>query len=300
MKLFMEPPEKKGSYITIGNFDGIHIGHKEVIRAAKARSIALRHPLVAVTFWPHPSEFFGKRVKLIQTLEQRLLSLREMVDETLVLPFGKVLSGMNPLEFVKYLRDRMNFKEIFVGKGFRFGKGRVGDAFLLENFGREIGFRVWALEKVYCGGEKVSSTRIRKLLQEGKVKEASPLLGKPYSIEGFKVSGEGLGKKLGFPTVNIIPLNEILPKGIYKGYVKIRKKFLRSAIYIGNRPTFGGKEVILEAYSIDSEVEVEEGEKVEAFLLKRIRDERKFSGAEELRKYVQRDVKKIIDSEDII
>ncbi len=294
MKVFYEPPDVRGALVTIGNFDGVHIGHRKVIGMAYERAVALRKKLIAITFWPHPSVFFGKPVKLIQTLNQRLLSLREMVDATLVIKFDLYIAVMEPEDFIEYLRNRMHFEEIFVGKGFRFGRGRKGSADFLKELGREKGFKVWDIDKVFYGGEKVSSTRIRKLLEEGKVKEASVLLGRPYSVEGVRIKGKGVGRTLGFPTVNILPENSILPRGVFAGYIKKGKRILRAAIYIGSRPTFDDSEISVEAYSVEGELNVRVGERVEIFLVDRLRDERKFSDVNDLRKSIEQDVLRVL------
>lgn len=296
MRVFYEPPYVKGALITIGNFDGVHIGHRKVISIAYERAVAFRKRLIAVTFWPHPSVFFGKKVKLIQTLNQRLLSLRELVDSTLVVNFNSYIAEMEPEDFVKYLRGRMHFEEVFVGKGFRFGRKRRGSAELLKELGKEEGFKVWDIDKVFYGGEKVSSTRIRELLEKGMVKEALVLLGRPYSIEGIRVKGRGIGRTIGFPTVNILPENDILPKGVFAGYLKKGKRFFRAAIYIGTRPTFDDSRVSVEAYSVEGEVFVKEGERVEVFLAEKLRDERKFSDVRELRKSIENDVRKVLST----
>lgn len=294
MKVFREPPDIKKVFITIGNFDGVHIGHQKVLKIAKQRSSTFKKKLVAVTFWPHPSNFFGKGVKLIQTIDQRLMSLRDFVDFTLVLPFQGTIAGMEPLDFLNFIYRRMPFQEVFIGKGFRFGKGRMGDALFLKKVGREKGFVVWDIEKVFYGGEKVSSSRIRKLLEEGRVNEAAILLGRPYCIEGIRIKGRGLGSSMGFPTVNILPENSILPRGVFAGFVKHGKELHRAAVYIGSRPTFGESMVLAEAYSVDGELNVKVGERVSIFLINKLREEKRFSDIDELKRNIERDVAKVL------
>jgi riboflavin kinase/FMN adenylyltransferase len=233
---------------------------------------------------------------MITTISQKLEIFQQLgLEAVFIMRFDEKVANMEPVDFVKkYLIGVLRAKEIFLGEGFRFGKGRSGGVDLLKEIGREWGFRVYEVKKKKDEiGRIISSTLIRELLLTGKVKEAGDLLGRLYEIRGVLVPGLGIARKLGFPTLNIKPLNEILPKGIFSGYLEVKSRFLPVAVYIGTRPTHGGKELTVEAHVLEGEVMGRLGEEVKLILKEKIREERKFPSEKELVAQIFDDLRRI-------
>ncbi len=297
MKVFFEIPSLDlPSMVAIGNFDGLHLGHRKIIEAMRQRAWYFGREALVLTFHPHPDLFFGHRLLLITPLPLKLARLREMgVDTVIVAPFDARLASLPAADFVReILKDRLRVSEVFVGEGFRFGKGREGDISLMLSMGRYYGFSVRELKKLRDReGRVISSTLIRKALAEGDVERAWQWLGCPYFIVGTVIKGWGLARKLGFPTLNLAALNEILPRGVFAGLVRYRNRLFPAAVYIGTRPTHGGNQVVVEAHVLNAEVRAEEGEEAGVYLLKKIREERKFDSEEKLRDQIRKDIKRI-------
>ncbi len=297
MKVFFELPLlKKPCFLAIGNFDGVHLGHQKIIQVLKKRSWYFGLPSAILTFHPHPEVFFKQNTRMITTLSQRLEVFQGFgLDMVFIMEFNEKVANMEPEDFVKeHLVGLLKAKEIFVGEGFQFGRKRRGNIDLLLEIGKEKGFKVYEVKKRRDKeGQIISSTFVRKLLAEGRVKEAGELLGRPYEIKGILISGLGIARRLGFPTLNLKPFNEILPKGIFSGYVRIRSKYLPAAIYIGTRPTHGGGALTVEAHILEGKVKAEIGEEVRLVLAEKIRDEKKFCSEKELVAQIFDDLKKI-------
>ncbi len=292
MEVLRHPLPLPASVVTVGNFDGLHRGHLLILQKARDRALGLRVPLVVITFWPHPASVLRGRSHLIQTLNQRLNSLREFARYTLLLPFQDY-RNIPALDFLAILRDALNPRTILVGEEFRFGRNRQGDANLLRATADLWGIEAEAVNKLQDHRGKVSSSRIRSLLREGRVEEASRLLSRPYSVEGVRIQGEGRGKALGFPTLNFKPLNEILPEGVYAGLLKYRGQLVPAAVYSGRKPTFGGKGKVLEVHLLGPGREPPPGDVAEVIFLEKIRGEEKFQSQEELKKAIGRDVETV-------
>ncbi len=297
MKVFFEIPYLTSpSMVAIGNFDGLHLGHRRIIEAMKQRAWYLRREALVFTFHPHPDLFFGGKLPLITPLSLKLAALKELgVDTVIVAPFDARLASLPAADFVKeILKERLRVSEVFFGEGFRFGRGREGDVSLMLSLGRYYCFSVWELKKLRDReGRVISSTLIREALSEGDVEQAWQWLGRPYYIGGVVIKGWGLARKLGFPTLNLAALNEILPRGVFAGLVRYRNKLFPAAVYIGTRPTYGGNQVVVEAHILGSELRAEEGEEAGVYLLKKIREERKFDSEEKLRDQIRKDIKRI-------
>jgi riboflavin kinase/FMN adenylyltransferase len=282
--------------LAIGVFDGVHLGHQQIIRQTVAD--ARQHDAIAlvITFDRHPSTVVAPdRVRpLIYSLPQKLAAIESLGADTLLLiHFDRAFSGQSGEAFIRGLaRDLGKIQSICVGADFVFGCQRSGNVALLKKLGDELGFTVHGLAAVSLDNQIVSSTRIREAIRSGNLDAASQMLGRPYAISGRVIAGDGVGRKLGFPTANLDAIGLVLPpNGVYLGLAKIEKKSQPVALNIGVRPTLatGGPQLRVEAHLLDfsgdlygRELEIEIGEK--------LRDERKFGSLEELKAQIAKDV----------
>lgn len=261
--------------VAIGTFDGVHVGHRRVIEAARAAEL----PTTVVTFDPHPRIALGNQVELLTTLERRLELLGALGVETLVVPFTSDLALATPEEFADSILRPLGAKVIVAGANFRFGRGRSGDLETLAS----LGFDVRPVPLV----EGISSSRIRQLLRAGEIEAAAALLGRPPEVEGTVVSGDARGGTLGYPTANLaVPRELIVPaNGIYAG----RAGDHRAAVSIGVNPHYGGEERRIEAFLLDFDGDLY-GQRLVVELWLRLRDERAFGSEQELIDQIGRDV----------
>ncbi len=274
------------SIVTIGNFDGVHLGHQKIINLAKEYAEKMQLPLVVVSFDPHPGKVLypEKAPKLIKTRKQKRDLLRKMgVDYFYIVNFTPSFAKKSPEEFVdEVLIDSLGVKKIFVGFNFAFGKDRQGDLAFLKNEGIKKGFDVYAVPPVIVDGEIVSSSLIRKLLENGEIRKANRFLGRHYYLEGIVIHGEQIGRKIGFPTANIITENELVPRlGVYASYTKLNGKNFPSITNIGYKPTFGSEKIIVETFIFDFDREIY-GELIEVKFVDFIRPEKKFESVDQL------------------
>jgi riboflavin kinase/FMN adenylyltransferase len=271
-----EELEQRPRAVAIGTFDGVHLGHRAVIRAAVDAGLA---PTV-VTFDPHPRTAFGNRVALLSTLERRLELLDELgVEDALVVEFTPALASVPPEDFARDYLARIGAEVVVCGTGFRFGRERAGDCDLL----RALGFDAREVPLV----EGISSTRIRQLAEAGEIEGAARLLGRPLEADGTVVSGDHRGGTLGFPTANLRVAPDLLvPEfGIYAGAVGDK----RAAISIGVNPHYGGTERRIEAYLLDWTGDLY-GDRLVVELWRRLREERAFASEADLVDQIARDV----------
>ena len=262
--------------VAIGTFDGVHLGHRRVIDAARAAHL---RPAV-VTFDPHPRAFFGNRVELLSTLERRLELLDGAgVEDVLVLSFDESLATLRAEEFAESILRAVGAEVVAAGETFRFGQGRAGDLDLLER----IGFDVRRVPLV----ENISSSHVRSLLAAGDVRHAAQLLGRPAEVEGTVVLGDQRGGTLGFPTANLAVAPDLLVPayGIYAGSARGH----RAAVSIGTNPHYGGTERRVEAFLLDFEGDLY-GSRVVVELWERLRDEAVFGSEAELVEAIDADV----------
>ena len=283
-----------GSIITLGNFDGLHLGHQELIRKIILRAGETGGLSMVVTFRPHPLKILApeKCPPLISIYEEKIQLLEKLgIDVLVKIPFTLDFSAMEPRDFVKnILVDRLGAKEIFVGYNYRFGKGRKGNILMLRDLGNELGFIVREVEQVSLNGEVISSTRIRQLLINGEVEHAARLLGRPYALCGIVVKGDGRGRGLGFPTANIVSRHSIIPSdGVYAVRLFVRDKYYNGIVNIGMRPTFDAKTMAIEVHIFDFDEDIY-GEELTVYFAGKIRDERKFASAEALIDQINADI----------
>ncbi len=292
-------------FLSIGVFDGVHLGHAAIVRRTVSFAEKERGSSVILTFDPHPDSVLKKRksVPLLTTTdEKRELLLKLGADYVVVLTFNPDVAAQSSAEFLaRVILPRFEVRRLVVGKGFAMGKDRKGDVSVLRGIGLECGFDVVEVPHSKVEGMRVSSTRIRRSLQEGRVVEASKLLGRPYFLRGVVVKGKGRGRQLGFPTANLrIDPNRVLPaRGVYA--VGVAKGSLRAKAVanVGSRPTFGGQEVGVEVHLLDYEGDLL-GEMLHIDFMQRLRPERRFKSEASLRSAIVDDVgnaREILDEE---
>jgi len=293
-------PLRRG-VVTVGNFDGLHVGHREILRIVTERARARGGEAAVYTFEPHPRKVLRPQdpPRLLTTLEQKL-ELIELagVDVAIVEPFDLAFARRSAVEFVRdVLHARLRPEEVYVGYDFRFGHDREGSMRTLTEMGPHLGFAVTIVPEVTVDGRDVNSTRIRELLGEGKVEEAALLLSRPYAVRGTVVEGDRRGRTLGFPTANLAPENEILPAlGVYAGRLRVLDGGARGAevalpavVNVGRRPTVKPDDPVLaEAHAIDWSGDLY-GRRVEIAFEQRLREERRFPDVEALRRQIARD-----------
>jgi riboflavin kinase/FMN adenylyltransferase len=288
--------EGKKVCLAIGFFDGVHLGHQQIIR--QTISDAHQHDAVAVvlTFDRHPNSIVApdKVPPLIYSLPQKLRAIESLgADVLLLIQFDKKFSEQTGEEFIRSLaRDFGKIHSICVGADFVFGYKRSGDVALLKKLGAELNFSVHGLAAISLDGEVVSSTRIRETIRAGDFDAASQMLGRTYAISGLVVEGDKLGHKLGFPTANLDATNLILPpNGVYSGFTFVRGKSYRVALNIGLRPTVAANkpQLRVEAHLLDFSGELY-GEELEIEIGEKLRDEKKFASPKELSEQIARDI----------
>lgn len=285
-----------GCVATIGNFDGVHLGHQQVLRDLKQQAKTINVPLMVIVFEPQPQEFFTHGVvpPRLTRLREKYLTLREHgVDRVLAIQFNQSFSALRAEQFIQQvLVEGLGVKSLVVGDDFRFGKDRNGDFTLLQQTGHDFGFDVASVASLGLEGERVSSTRIRESLLRGDLLTARQLLGRPYHMCGRVAHGDKLGRKLGFPTANIHLHRLVSPiSGIFAVEVKgLEAKPIKGVANVGTRPTVGGTRSLLEVYLFDFEEEIY-GRYVEVAFLEKYRDEEHYSSLDLLKEQIEKDVK---------
>jgi riboflavin kinase/FMN adenylyltransferase len=284
------------SVLAIGNFDGIHLGHQAILRSAVARAQAIHAVSTALTFDPSPRKVLRPESAplRVSTNAQRMKWFNALgLDAAVVLPFTLELARLSPEEFVEQILVRdLQVKTVLVGEDFHFGHKQAGNVKLLKELGIRNGFDVVIIPPVQYRGEIVSSTIIRRELAEGDVSHAARLLGRPFALTGGVVSGTGTGRKFTFPTLNLAVEQELLPaRGVYitRTLFEGENCSRRSVTNIGLRPTFNGSALSVETHLLDFEGTVM-AKRIEVRFWKRLREEKKFGGAEELRSQITRDI----------
>jgi phosphoribosyl 1,2-cyclic phosphate phosphodiesterase len=284
------------SVLAIGNFDGIHLGHQAILRATVERARSLNAVSTALTFDPSPRRVLHPESapSRLSTNAQRLEWFNALgLEAVVVFPFTLELARLSPAEFVEQILVRdLCVRAILVGENFRFGHKQAGDVKLLSELGAKHGFDVVIVPPVFYRGEVVSSTIIRREIAEGDVSHAARLLGRPFALTGEVVSGTGTGRRFTFPTLNLAPDQELLPaRGVYitRTCIDGEARSHRSVTNIGMRPTFNGSSLSVETHLLDAKL-AEIPKKIEVRFWKRLREEKKFTGPEELRAQISADI----------
>jgi riboflavin kinase / FMN adenylyltransferase len=290
---------RRRSVVTIGNFDGCHRGHQQILNRLVERARDADALGAVLTFFPHPARVLrpAEAPALLETLDQRLAAIRVTgIDAVLVLPFNQELANVSAEDFVRrILVDTLAAQAVLVGGNFRFGHRGAGDIKLLGELGERWGFTAEIVPPVSEHGIVISSTAIRAAIRDGQVEDARRMLGRPYALEGQIRTGTGQGRKLVVPTLNLATEQEVLPKnGVYATEATVGAKTYRAATNVGMRPTFDGARVTIESYLLDFSENLTSG-KLEVRFWRRLRDERKFSGPAELREQVLKDIEQAKD-----
>ena len=283
--------------LTLGVFDGLHLGHQLIVRTVVERARAARAVPTVVTFDPHPRALLHPESAppLLQTFDQKIEALGVLgVEQTIVVRFTEEFARVRAEEFLRdVVRERLQAREVYLGRGFAFGYEREGDITLLRRVSERLGFHADEVPEVRLRGRRISSSRIRELLSEGRVNLARRMLGRPYGVEGRVVRGAERGRTLGFPTANLQPQNRVIPRGgVYVTATLIEGRWRRSVTNVGARPTFErDAEASVETYVMDWAGDLY-GDVVRVRFLHRLRDERKFASLDELKTQIGRDARR--------
>ena len=290
----------KSAVITIGNFDGVHIGHQALFNQVIEKTRALQGTSIVMTFEPHPIRVLkqNNHPPLITLYEQKAeLIAKAGIDILICIPFTLEFASIPAKEFVEeILVKRIGMKAVIVGEDYTFGKNREGNLDLLKTYGKRIGFEVIVVREIQTSNNsegKISSTRIRELISEGRVAEARKLLGRHYQIRGAVMRGRDRGGRLlGFPTANINLYDELSPKtGVYAITVECKGSKYNGVANIGYSPTFDDRIFTVEAHILDFNDDIY-GQKIRVNFIKRLRDEKKFLNISELSDQINKDINK--------
>jgi len=293
----LEEVPTRNAWLTIGVFDGVHLGHREIIRRLVDGARAGGSPAVLLTFDPHPaSALSGQEIKCLTTPDERAELLGALgVDVVITQPFTRELAGLTALEYMTRVRRALDLKHLLVGYDFALGRGREGSANRLAEIGRELGYEVEVVQAVSDESGVISSTEIRKLVSTGNVGEAAHLLGYGYALGGEIIHGAGRGRTINFPTANVdYPSRKVIPSnGIYACWAHLGAEKFMAATNIGFNPTFTPDRQIpsLEAYLLDFDRDIY-GQKIKLEFVSRIRNELKFNSVQALIWKIQEDVEK--------
>jgi len=285
----------KNSVIAIGNFDGIHVGHKKVLSAAYKKAKKMKKKFGLLTFEPVPVMFFNKKIlnHRLDTLPQKISNLKkEKLDFIIIQKFNKKFSKLSYKDFIhKILFQKIKCKYLYVSKNFKFGNKREGDVSKLKKFEKRYFYKTIITPPLTKKKKTISSTIIRKLLKSGEIKKANYLLSRKWEIIGKVIKGSQRGRKIGFPTCNILLKKYIIPKfGVYAVNVKINNISKKGIANIGYRPTFNGKKLLLEVNIFGIKKNLY-NKNINVVFNKFIRPEKKFNNIEELKNQIKKDIK---------
>jgi riboflavin kinase/FMN adenylyltransferase len=288
----------KQSWLTIGSFDGVHIGHQRILRNLTNDAHRAGAPAVVLTFYPHPAVVLGKRENAfyLTTPEEQAELLGELgADIVITHPFTKEIANTSAQDFIAALDTHLDINCLWIGYDFALGKDRKGDAPALRRLGERFGYRVKVVDPLRIEGEIVSSSRIRKALYAGEVEQANRLLGRPYRISGEVIHGDGRGRRIGIPTANMrVWEHRVLPKpGVYVCRAQANQETWGAVTNVGFRPTFEGQPPTpqVEAHLLDFDRDLY-GEQIHLDFLVRLRDEKRFPDAQTLVRQIREDIRK--------
>ena len=288
-------PPDSGTVATMGNFDGIHLGHQALVKNAVMEARQGGSKSVVLTFEPHPLKLLApeRAPRMILTHQDKMDLLQVLgVNTVIIQKFDRDFSSIHAEDFVRRcLVKHIHLSKIWLGRDLRFGRGRKGGAEDLIRWGGELGFTVGIVEPILVRGVRISSSRIRQLIEEGQVDAVEPMLGRSHFVSGVVVSGHRRGREFGFPTANLACSTEVLPKdGIYATIFEWKNQRWLSVSNVGVNPTFGAGPRTVESFILDFTQNVY-GESVKLFFVNRIREERKFARIEDLISQMHQDVK---------
>ncbi|MEZ5424795.1 MAG: bifunctional riboflavin kinase/FAD synthetase [Pyrinomonadaceae bacterium] len=286
--------------LTLGVFDGLHLGHQRIMQMVVERAQAVGAVPTAITFDPHPRAVLHPEnaPPLLQTLDQRLAAFEVLgIKQTIVIRFTKEFAAQEASDFLReIIHERLQAKEVYLGKGFEFGKNRGGNIKLLKEMSGKLGFYADEVPEVRLRGHRISSSRVRQTLFDGRVNLARRMLGRPYGVEGQIEHGVRRGHQIGFPTANLKPQNRVIPRlGVYVTSTLIKNQWRRSITNIGVRPTFeNDTEPSIETYIFDFDGDLY-GDVLRVRFLHRLRNERKFAGIDDLKAQIEKDSRRALN-----
>ena len=289
------PDRLKGAFVTIGNFDGVHLGHQFIFRRLVEEARREGRPAVVISFEPHPQRVLHPERRpfyLIASPEEKIRLLAGLgIDAFILIPFSLEYARTTAEEFVReVLRERLRIRRILIGHDYTFGRGKEGNEAFLTEAGRRLGFEVEGINAFCVGDIVISSTKIREALLAGEVRFAATLLGRPYNLSGRVIYGNQRGVRLGFPTANIAPDKELVPaRGVYAVRVIREGKRHEAILNIGFNPTFADGKRSIEVHIFDFHEDIY-GESIEILFSERIRDEVRFESPEKLIAQIDRDI----------
>ena len=292
------PSKYECSVVTIGNFDGIHIAHQGLLRKVVEEAADRKCSSVVLTFEPHPQKILHPERRpfyLLTTLEEKLKLIEGLgIDAVILIEFTPEFSKTSAEQFVRgILWDRLHLEKLIIGHDTAFGNRKTGNETFLRSMGEKLGFDVEAIEGVQVEGILVSSTSIRHALQEGDVRRAMQLLGRPYNLRGPVVKGYRRGSEIGVPTANIASEKELIPaRGVYAVTAEMEGRRHPGVLNIGYSPTFGDNRLTVEVHLLDFPREELYGKPIEVFFIDRIRDEVKFENPQQLVRQIERDIER--------
>jgi riboflavin kinase / FMN adenylyltransferase len=293
----LEEVTLQNSWLTVGVFDGVHLGHREIINKLVAGAHANDAPAVVLTFDPHPAKVFGRGdIKMLTLPGERAKLLFDLgMDVVITERFTRELSMVTAFEFMSRLTRQLGLKQLLIGYDFALGRGREGNATRLTEIGLELGYSVEVVSALGDESGVISSTEIRKLVSVGNVSEAARLMGHPYSLQGLVTHGDKRGRKIGFPTANLAYAREkVVPAGgIYACWAHVQNETYHAAVNVGTNPTFtpDNKIMNVEAYILDFDRNIYD-EAVVLKFVERLRDEMKYDSVAALVKQIRQDVAK--------
>lgn len=292
LPLLVPPPG--GSVVTIGNFDGVHLGHREIFRRVVGEARSRQATAAVITFEPHPLRLLApdKAPPRINTPMEKVRLIRaSCIDLLLILPFTRKLAALSAADFVRdILVGRLAVRHLVIGYDYAFGRNRQGDAAFLAAAAKYHGFTLEVLEPLRAGEDVYSSTSIRQALLRGDVNGVVGVLGRHFTLDGHVVSGAGRGRQLGFPTANLETAKELLPReGVYAVRVRYGRRMYDAVVNLGCRPTFSGAETTLEIHLLDFSGDLY-GAHLRLYFVERLRDERSFPSTEALRAAICDDI----------
>ncbi|HEX8772041.1 MAG TPA: bifunctional riboflavin kinase/FAD synthetase [Pyrinomonadaceae bacterium] len=288
---------ERPTVLTLGVFDGLHLGHQLIMRTVVERALSTGAVPTVITFDPHPRAVLHPESAppLLQTFDQKIEAFGVLgLEQTIVIRFNKAFAQIRAEDFLRdVVSERLQAREVYLGRGFAFGHDREGTIELLRKVSDRLGFRAEEVPEVQLRGQRISSSRIRQLLSEGRPNLARRMLGRPYGVEGRVVRGHERGRTLGFPTANLRPQNRVIPRnGVYVTATLIEGAWRRSITNVGTRPTFEqAAEPSVETYVINWSGDLY-GDVLRVRFLHRLRDERKFASVEDLRAQIAQDLER--------
>jgi riboflavin kinase/FMN adenylyltransferase len=289
------PQILRGAFVTIGNFDGVHLGHQFIFKKLAQEANKAKKKSVVITFDPNPKMVLHpdrRPFYLISTLEEKISLLASLnIDAVIIIPFSLEYSQTSAESFVReVLWNKLHIKKIFVGHDYTFGKGKEGNEKFLSTFGKKLGFDVEVIEAVKINHTIASSTRIRNAILEGDVKTAAILLGRHFNLSGTVIQGHHRGENMGIHTANIQPEKVLVPaSGVYAVIVVFNKKRYQGMLNIGFNPTFEDKKLSIEVHILNFKQDIY-GKRLDILFIERLRDETKFDSVEKLIDQIKHDI----------